>query len=206
MPFVHSLQNGADNTITGYLNVSVCGGNTADTEFEFLTGNTMAFLPAGSIPYQQYIKDTTPSLASYLKGLGYETYAQHPYNASGWNRETVYPLLGFENMAFAPDYLSRDVIRNYISDKTSFEKIIETYENKPEDKPAFIFNVTMQNHGGYTDTYWNFTNTINAKGLGNDALNQYLSLIKLTDSDLSSLISYFKEQDEKTIIVFFGRY
>ena len=94
MPFVHSLQNGADNTITGYLNVSVCGGNTADTEFEFLTGNTMAFLPAGSIPYQQYIKDTTPSLASYLKGLGYETYAQHPYNASGWNRETVYPLLG----------------------------------------------------------------------------------------------------------------
>ena len=35
MPFVHSLQNGADNTITGYLNVSVCGGNTADTEFEF---------------------------------------------------------------------------------------------------------------------------------------------------------------------------
>ena len=204
MPFVHSLQNGADNTITGNLNVSVCGGNTADTEFEFLTGNTMAFLPAGSIPYQQYIKDTTPSLASYLKGLGYETYAQHPYNASGWNRETVYPLLGFENMAFAPDYLSRDVIRNYISDKTSFEKIIETYENKPEDKPAFIFNVTMQNHGGYTDTYWNFTNTINAKGLGNDALNQYLSLIKLTDSDLSSLISYFKEQDEKTIIVFFG--
>ena len=204
MPFVHSLQNGADNTITGYLNVSVCGGNTADTEFEFLTGNTMAFLPAGSIPYQQYIKDTTPSLASYLKGLGYETYAQHPYNASGWNRETVYPLLGFENMAFAPDYLSRDVIRDYISDKTSFEKIIETYENKPEDKPAFIFNVTMQNHGGYTDTYWNFTNTINAKGLENDALNQYLSLIKLTDSDLSNLISYFKEQDEKTIIVFFG--
>ena len=107
-------------------------------------------------------------------------------------------------MAFAPDYLRRDVIRDYISDKTSFEKIIETYENKPEDKPAFIFNVTMQNHGGYTDTYWNFTNTINAKGLGNDALNQYLSLIKLTDSDLSSLISYFKEQDEKTIIVFFG--
>ena len=107
-------------------------------------------------------------------------------------------------MAFAPDYLSRDVIRDYISDKTSFEKIIETYENKPEDKPAFIFNVTMQNHGGYTDTYWNFTNTINAKGLENDALNQYLSLIKLTDSDLSNLISYFKEQDEKTIIVFFG--
>lgn len=67
MPFVHSLEKGNENTITGYLNTSVCGGNTADTEFEFLTGNTMAFLPVGSIPYQQYIKSTTPSLASYLK-------------------------------------------------------------------------------------------------------------------------------------------
>ena len=65
--FVHSLEKGNENTITGYLNTSVCGGNTADTEFEFLTGNTMAFLPVGSIPYQQYIKSTTPSLASYLK-------------------------------------------------------------------------------------------------------------------------------------------
>lgn len=67
MPFVHSLEKGNENTITGYLNTSVCGGNTADTEFEFLTGNTMAFLPVGSIPYQQYIKSKTPSLASYLK-------------------------------------------------------------------------------------------------------------------------------------------
>ena len=61
MPFVHSLEKGNENTITGYLNTSVCGGNTADTEFEFLTGNTMAFLPVGSIPYQQYKEhDTFP--------------------------------------------------------------------------------------------------------------------------------------------------
>ena len=45
MPFIHSLQRGADNTVTGNLNVSVLGGNTANTEFEFLTGHTMAFLP-----------------------------------------------------------------------------------------------------------------------------------------------------------------
>ena len=83
LPFLHSLQQGAENTVTGMLNVSVCGGNTADTEYEFLTGNTMAFLPQGSIPYQQYIKSRTPSLAGYLKSLGYATYAQHPYQASG---------------------------------------------------------------------------------------------------------------------------
>ena len=204
MPFVHSLQQGYENTITGHLNVSVCGGNTADTEFEFLTGNTMSFLPVGSIPYQQYIKSETPSLASHLKSLGYATYAQHPYNASGWNRDTVYPLLGFDDLSFVTDYYNQKIVRRYVSDETSFDKIIETYENKPAGQPAFIFNVTMQNHGGYTDTYYNFDNTVTADGLNNSALDQYLSLIKLTDTDLENLINYFSNVDEKTIVVFFG--
>ena len=204
MPFVHSLEKGNENTITGYLNTSVCGGNTADTEFEFLTGNTMAFLPVGSIPYQQYIKSQTPSLASYLKSIGYATYAQHPYYGSGWNRDTVYPLLGFDNLSFMQDYSNQRFVRKYISDETSFDKIIETYENKPDGQPAFIFNVTMQNHGGYTDTYYGFDNTVTADKLNNSALDQYLSLIKLTDEDLKSLIEYFSNVDEKTIVVFFG--
>ena len=204
MPFVHSLEKGNENTITGYLNTSVCGGNTADTEFEFLTGNTMAFLPVGSIPYQQYIKSKTPSLASYLKSIGYATYAQHPYYGSGWNRDTVYPLLGFDNLSFMQDYSNQRFVRRYISDETSFDKIIETYENKPDGQPAFIFNVTMQNHGGYTDTYYGFDNTVTADKLNNSALDQYLSLIKMTDEDLKSLIEYFSNVDEKTIVVFFG--
>lgn len=204
MPFVHSLEKGNENTITGYLNTSVCGGNTADTEFEFLTGNTMAFLPVGSIPYQQYIKSKTPSLASYLKSIGYATYAQHPYYSSGWNRDTVYPLLGFDNLSFMQDYFNQRFVREYISDETSFDRIIETYENKPDGQPAFIFNVTMQNHGGYTDTYYGFDNTVTADKLNNSALDQYLSLIKLTDEDLKSLIEYFSNVDEKTIVVFFG--
>lgn len=204
MPFVHSLMSGADNTVSGYLNVSVCGGNTADTEFEFLTGNTMAFLPSGSIPYQQYIKNETPSLAGYLSSLGYVTYAQHPYYGSGWNRETVYPLLGFQNMNFVDDYIPRTIVRQYVSDESDFNMIIKTFEQKEKDKPAFIFNVTMQNHGGYSSEYVNFTNNISAMDVENSGVDQYLSLISLTDQNLEKLIDYFKNQDEKTIVVFFG--
>lgn len=202
MPFMHSLQNGAPNTITGNLNVSVCGGNTANTEFEFLTGNTMAFLPNGSIPYQQYIKDESPSMASYLKGLGYATYAQHPYYSSGWDRDTVYPKLGFDHTTFLYDYSRVSYIRDYASDESSFNQIIETFENKEEGKPAFIFNVTMQNHGGYNDYYPDLETVENE--YNNSALNQYLSLVKITDEQLENLIAYFKNVDEKTVIVFFG--
>lgn len=204
MPFVHSLEQGKDNTVTGYLNVSVCGGNTANTEFEFLTGNTMAFLPAGSIPYQQYIKSETPSLAEYLSGLGYETYGMHPYNASGWDRDRVYPLLGFENTIFFDDFTDKTFLRKYVSDDSDFKNIIQTYEQKDEGHPAFIFNVTMQNHGSYTDAYNNFTPDVTVTGADSFVLEQYLSLMKRTDQALENLIDYFAGQKEKTIIVFFG--
>mgnify|MGYP004517307113 FL=1 len=69
---------------------------------------------------------------------------------------------------------------------------------------TFLFNVTMQNHGGYTDLYDNFTPDITVDGTDSVALNQYLSLIKLSDKALEKLIRYFESADEKTIIVFFG--
>lgn len=204
MPFIHSLEQGAENTVTGMLNVSVYGGNTANTEFEFLTGNTMAFLPQGSIPYQQYINGDLKALPDYLKTLGYQTIATHPYNAGGWERDTVYPMLGFNESVFKDEYVNPQYVRQYISDESCVDKIIEFYENKETDKPLFVFNVTMQNHGGYQDQYGNFTPDISVKDSTNFSLQQYLSLVKLSDSALESLISYFKDADEKTVIVFFG--
>ena len=82
-------------------------GGTSSTEFEFLTGHTMDYFPVGSIPYQQYIKEETPSMAKQLADLGYVTYGIHPYNASGWNRDTVYPNLGFSESYFLTDFTKR---------------------------------------------------------------------------------------------------
>lgn len=204
MPFIHSLQKGADNTITGYLNVSVLGGNTANTEFEFLTGNTLAFLPQGSVAYQQYVKDETPSLASYLKELGYSTTAIHPYYPDGWDRSRVYPLLGFDTFLSKDDFKGAKKLRGYISDKASFEKIIDLYEEKEADEPFFVFNVTMQNHSGYEEEFTNFKPDISVDGISAKSLPAYLSLIKETDSALEELISYFQNVEEDTMIVFFG--
>ena len=204
MPFVHQLPKGAKNTITGNLHVSVCGGNTANTEYEFLTGNSMAFLPSGSIPYQQYVKDKIPSLASHLSRLGYETYSIHPYNASGWERDEVYPWMGFDEFYSLDDFSGVSYLRSYVSDESSFEKIKSVYENKKDNTPVFIFNVTMQNHGSYSQVYDNFTPDLFVEGSTNSSLSQYLSLIKRSDEAFENLIEYFQNQEEKTVVVFFG--
>lgn len=205
MPFVHDmLDQRINNAVSGNLNVSVLGGNTANTEFEFLTGNTMAFLPQGSVAYQQYVKHDLPSLASHLKSLGYDTIAMHPYNSTGWNRNTVYPMLGFDTSYFIRDWDNPEKIRKYVSDQACYDKIISLYEEKDENHPFFVFNVTMQNHSSYSEDFDNFKPDITVDGINSKSLTNYLSLLKRSDSAIQNLVDYFSNQEEPTIIVFFG--
>lgn len=206
MPFIHSLE---DNVIKGNCYVSVKGGNTANSEYEFLTGDSMAFLPAGSVLYQQYIKSGIPSLASYLGSLGYQTTAIHPYYASGWDRDEVYPRLGFENMLFKDDFTNPLLIRNYISDNSAFTKIIELYEEKQADEKMFVFEVTMQNHGAYSKDVEGFEESVHLTDLENKttsvrAAEKYLTLMLESDRAFEMLVNYFAGQEEDTIILMFG--
>lgn len=200
LPFFRSLTN---NTISGTLYVSVLGGNTANTEFEFLTGDTMAFLPSGSIPYQQYCQSELPSLASQASAQGYHTVAMHPYYATGWNRSGVYQYLGFDDMYFLDDFKSAARLRQYVSDQAMFQKIISLYQEKG-DEPLFLFGVTMQNHSSYSKTYDNFTSDIHVLDGEYPWADTYLSLIRQTDQAYQNLINYFTYVDEPTIILFFG--
>lgn len=204
MPFVQSLMETGENTISGYMDVSVLGGNTANTEFEFLTGDTMAFLPQGCIPYQQYVKDETDSIATSLKELGYYNVAMHPYKATGWDRDKVYQRFGFDEFIAIDAFEGAQILRKYVSDRADYEKLIEVYEGKEEGTPLFMFNVTMQNHSSYTDVFDNFTPDIAVEGVDSVALNQYLSLMKESDRAIEELVTYFDAQEEDTIIVFFG--
>lgn len=205
MPFIHSLQDGAEDTISGYVYVSVLGGNTANSEFEFLTGNSMKFFPIGSVPYQQYIHSNLNSMVADMNDLGYTTIAMHPYRAAGWNRNKVYPLMQFDQMLFQNDITYRTKLRNYVSDNSDFMNLTNLI-NKT-DGPVFIHNVTMQNHSAYGGTYDNFTPLIEAEmknTRSNKYLNNYLSLMYETDKAVESLIEKLKATDEKTIICFFG--
>ena len=193
----------------GNLMVSVKGGNTANTEYEFLTGDTMAFLPAGSVVYQQFIRDNVPALPSYLASLGYATTGIHPYYGTGWDREKVYPLLGFEEFYDIDDFGNPVYLRNYVSDQSAFEKVIDVMESSDPDEPQFIFEVTMQNHSGYSKEFPGFSEEIFLTDVKNSttqtrAAEKYLTLIYESDKALGSLMDYFEAQDDPTIIVMFG--
>ena len=200
-PFMDSLK---ENTLRGYALSSVYGAKTPNSEWEFLTGNSMAFLPDGSVVYQQYIDDAPSTLVGTLKQNDYTCVAMHPYYETGWNRNTIYPQMGFDETYFMDDFDQTNIIREYIKDEELFDKVIERYEKKASDENLFIMGITMQNHGGFGEPYDNFDQEVYKIGRSYTDANQYLSLLHESDKALEKLIKYFQEQDEPVEIVFFG--
>ena len=231
MPYYNSLN---ENCIKGNLYMPIHGAGTSNSEYEFLTGNTTSFYPAGSNAYMLYVKGKTSSLVSTLGNLGYSKTAFHPYYASGWNRKTVYPLFGFDDFlnitsvikpSILLDYFDHNsdneylnelcdnyyngnspLLRQYVSDRANYDKIITEYEMRDTTKPYFMFNVTMQNHGGYGVKNSNFTpdvSLVSTKG-NYPHTEQFLSLMKKSDEAFKEIIDYFSNVDEPTIICMFG--
>ena len=199
-PFYSSLQ---ENTIKGNLYVSVRGGGTCNTEFESLTGSSLVFFPSGTMPFQTYIHKNTNSIATYLEENGYTVSAMHLAAPSNWNRKNAYPLLGFETFYSENDFENLEKLRGRATDEENYNRIIDLYENKKNDK-FFCFDVTIQNHGGYTKTD-DLDVTVDLSQYGNyqDA-EVFLSLIKKSDDALKMLINYFKQVDEPTMIIMYG--
>lgn len=205
MPFIDSLD---ENTIEGSLYVSVLGGGTCNTEFEALTGNTLAFLGPGAYPYTENVTAPMFSLASYFRDNGYVTESFHAGEATSWNRNIVYPNLGFDVFHYLNTYpsITKDNwLHNYITDATDYG-FIEQRDSENEGKPRFLFNVTIQNHAPYD----HFLNVPEAEMLApyRDSLDQsarvYLSMIKVSDDSLRELVEHYRQSDEPTMIVFFG--
>lgn len=204
-PYMNSLE---DNTVKGSLCVPVFGSMTSNSEFEFLTGDSMALLTSNSIAYQFNVKPGTFSMVSTLKDQGYRAVAMHPYPGENWNRVECYRNMGFDEFMDQAYYEDSEELRNYVSDKADYDKIISVVEEKedPSDK-LFIFNVTMQNHGGYEGSYDNFQQEVWLTGEYEGKYpktDQYLSLMKKSDEAFQYLLEYFSGVEEPTMIVMFG--
>lgn len=202
-PYFSSI---ARNTVSGYALSSVYGGNTANSEFEMLTGHSMAWMPANSVPYQQYLTPPTYSIVSYLKNMfDYRCIAMHPFNRTGWNRVEAYSNIGFDEQYFLEDFPQEQLIRDYVSDQEMFEMIVDTSE-RYADSPMFLFGITMQNHGDYIYSGDNFVPSVSLVGYEEEypRIEQYLSLIHETDNALPYLISHFEKAERDVVILFFG--
>lgn len=202
IPTIRRLQ---EQSTSGYLLSPQFGGGTSNVEFEALTGLSMSFLPSGSVPYQQHIRQPVPSLASFFEHQGYKSMGIHPYYGWFWNRDNVYKWLGFESFKNMQYFADPEYKGTFISDDEVSRSIIQAVDES--DRPMFIYAVTMQNHGTYDDNRYADL-TIEAQGdLTADAKNlleTYTQGVHDADRSLQMLIDHFEATGEPTVIVFYG--
>lgn len=204
LPFVRSLQK---KNAVGSLLVPVYGGATVNTEFEALTGHSTSFLPGGSVAYSQYVRRPLESLASILANQGYTSTAIHSYHNWFYRRDEVYHHLGFHKFISSEFFVEPELKRYYISDQEVSRLIIEESQKaEQENKPLFVFAVTMQNHGpyvvGYEQEQIKVEGDISAEA--KRILEIYAQGVADSDQSLQMLVEYFAQSDRPTIIVFFG--
>ena len=130
----------------GRLNVPAWGANTVRTEFSFLTGIPPASLGIHQFnPYRKFARAGVPTVASELKKRGYRTLCIHPFASTFYDRDKVFPALGFDEFidisAFAPE----DKSGPYTGDLAVAAKVSAVLSAATE--PLFIFVITMENHG-----------------------------------------------------------
>ncbi len=194
----------------GKLAVSVNGGGTCNTEFEFLTGQSMAFVGNGKYPYTLYDFKKVATLPRQLAKQGYRCSAIHPNLASNWDRDRSYKAMGFEHFYDIDDFKDAKSFHNTVSDEACYDKILDMLQS--DKQPQFIFNVTMQNHSGYDQGGIPADKMAPYKGFGNAKLNdttnglvkEYLACIGESDRALKGFVSQLRQLNRPVLLVFFG--
>ncbi len=204
LAFLHSLAADSDpRTFVGQLAVPTYGGGTANSEFEALSGLSMRNFTSSAYPYVQYVDQNTPSFARFAKAMGYEASALHPGAINSYNRQAAYTQLDFDRLMFAAHFTHSEMIRNYHSDKSCYDEILDLLD--AAEAPQFIFNVTIQNHGDWPSDPNAMERTVTLNSTDDyTSLESLLTLYQASDKAFEYFITELEKRERPTLVVMFG--
>lgn len=191
----------------GELIVPAWGANTMRTEFAVLTG-----VPSASLGYARFypyafVRRACASLARWFGRAGYDTVAIHPYHADFFGRDRVFPLLGFEVFLDIGHFTNAEHVGQYVSDAAVADAIVAAMD-VPQERPRFIFAMTMENHGPMHLEQVLPGESATLHGLGdNDSwhdLTAYLRHIANADKMIGVLLDKLRRRERETVVCFYG--
>lgn len=206
IPYMEHIDE-MENTIRGYTVAPEVGGGTNSSEYELLTSNSLQMMQ-GITPFNVLKMKGANSIVFHLKQLGDTTAAAHSEKASNYSRVDAYPDMGFENTYFDTDFADKEyyATRGFATDESLYKNMISWYEDMEEDKPRFMYLLTIQNHGGWEQTKEDsyIVKAMNDYGDLQGQINEYLTGIYMTDNAFSELTEYFENVEREVVICMAG--
>ena len=196
---------------SGAFSMPVVGAGTVNSEFEVLTGMNIDDFGIGEYPYKTIVKETAcESLAYNLKPYGYHAFAIHNNTGDFYDRNLVYPNLGFDTFT-SVEYMWPDSYTpmDWAKDSILTEEIETALDST--NGQDFVFTVSVQGHGSYpSDSSVKYTHhvTVSSDTITDEAymdqLNYYVNQLYEMDQFISDLMDMLRNRHEPTILVMYG--
>ncbi|MCR5651499.1 MAG: LTA synthase family protein [Lachnospiraceae bacterium] len=198
-----------DNALRGRVVTPRIGGGTNVSEYECLSSNSMQIMPYVATPFNVLDLRKANTILTYLKSMGYRTFATHPGETFSYRRNVAYPAMGFDRITFAKDYREPEYYGNrtsYITDSSMYRNMIRWYEEFSDDSPLFFYGLTIQNHGDWISNTEEQMLVKSGKDFGKytHIINEFQSCIRLSDDALTEFIDHFRTVDRDVVIVMTG--
>ena len=182
------------------------GGGTNNTEFEVLTGNSMALLTLYAPFNYVSLNDDDTNAARYLKSLGYSSAALHCEPGSNYSRNRAYPAMGFDAVVMGNEnFLCRKYGNRRNLDEDNYQDMLRVGESLG-DGPRFLYLLTFQNHGGWEDNDPEY-DTVHVQGdFGDltDDFDEFLTSIRMSAEAFRDLCLELENSDRPTVVCMVG--
>ena len=204
IPFFTELR---ETGASGFFTAPSIGAGTANTEFEVLTQMDVHMFGTGEYPYKTVLQDgPCESLAYIFKEYGLAAHAIHNNTATFYDRNLVYPNLGFDT--FTPLEHMQNMTyteQGWAEDRVLVDEIQNALNST--DERDFVYAISVQPHGPYpeeeTEGSIQVTDGVEDEAMRN-GLAFYAGQLRAVDDVLRGLTQVLSERDEPTVVVAFG--
>lgn len=200
-PFLNSLME--ESLYFPNLYQQIGPGNTSDAEFIFNT----SLYPSGMEATSETFADRSlPSLPKLLKKRGYTSLTFHANDVNFWNRDELYPALGFDRHYATEFFGQEDIIGIGPSDEVLYTKALPELQKLHDEQQNFFAHiVTLSSHHPFQIPDSKNTLSLPQEYTGN-IVGDYLKAIHYTDQVLGTFVAQLKEAGmwEDTMLVLYG--
>jgi phosphoglycerol transferase MdoB-like AlkP superfamily enzyme len=177
----------------------VAQGTTSDAEL--LAGCSLYPLQTGAVFTDRRDIDFR-CLPEVLVEAGYHTVAMHANWPNFWNRDRMYPAMGYQTFLSIRDFDRTPVIGLGLSDARFVEQAAERLAALPE--PFYAVLITLSNHGPFVDP--NLPRILPHGAVGETMADDYLNSVRFTDGALGVLVERLEANGilDRSVLVVYG--
>ena len=139
-----------DQAVFDHVFSPVFGGNSAQAEFELLTG-APAFASFGPIEYMSFTPRPTEGLPHSLAGAGYRTVVAEGADSQFFNARTAHRSLGFAEAHYTDlnAWVTAPADGHYLFDGDLFDTVLDRLRATADGRPTMAYIAGMYGHAPF---------------------------------------------------------